>query len=600
MTHTTAIVVATLVVVAPQSYGRPAQALEYEINLNDRTDDLFRVTLRVNGLPDSSAIYQFAATAPGTYQVMDIGRYVRSFVALGAKNDTLPVHRISMNQWRIGRPASVRMVVYTIAETWDTPMDSNRIYAMCGTSMEDDHVLLNPHCVIGYPTGMQQSPIHLRLLRPPAWAVGTALEPDDAGGFVAPDYDRLVDSPILLGRLSCAGLTIGGSSVEVFTYSKTDKVHSDDILGALRGILYASAAFMHGLPVQRYTFLFHCDRVNAGAWEHSYSSEYVYRESDFDRNLPGMISSNVAHEFFHIVTPLHIHSQVIDRFNFVTPVPSKHLWLYEGVTEWAADIVRLRGGLISLPDYLSHIRRKLLVNDRMDKQVSLEEIALSCYTPEGQRQYANIYDRGAVIAALLDIRLLSLSGGTWGLREVINELAARYGPHKAFDEATFYDSVVSMTHPSIGSFINSYIRGAEPLPVAEVFSLVGISYREEVEGAGEVSTTGFRARPHGESFEIVSVEEKAAAFGLQKGDTVVAINGTELTPATAGALYGTLRAEAPGSSYTVTVRRAGERERTLTCALLGTPEVTRHVLEVMPDPTPEQRRLRAAWMTNLN
>ena len=46
--------------------------------------------------------------------------------------------------------------------------------------------------------------------------------------------------------------------------------------------------------------------------------------------------------------------------------------------------------------------------------------------------------RGALIGELLDIRLLQLSGGTRGLREVINELAATYGKKRAFSEKNFF------------------------------------------------------------------------------------------------------------------------------------------------------------------
>jgi len=64
----------------------PAQRspIGYAIDLTDRADDRFKVTAWVGGLTADNAVYQFAATAPGTYQVMDIGRFVRSFEAFDA------------------------------------------------------------------------------------------------------------------------------------------------------------------------------------------------------------------------------------------------------------------------------------------------------------------------------------------------------------------------------------------------------------------------------------------------------------------------------------------------------------------------------------
>src|SRR6476646_3070316 len=75
--------------------GRPAPTLAYSIDLNRRADDLFHVTLTVSGLGPANAIYQFAATAPGTYQVMNIRRYVKAFQAFDANGRSVAVQQVS-------------------------------------------------------------------------------------------------------------------------------------------------------------------------------------------------------------------------------------------------------------------------------------------------------------------------------------------------------------------------------------------------------------------------------------------------------------------------------------------------------------------------
>ncbi len=146
--------------VRPQehAFAQEATPLEYAVNLNDRTGDTFKVTLSVDDLGPENAVYQFASTAPGTYQRMNIGRLVRSFEAVDAEGEVIPSENISMNQWRISDPERVSVIRYTVAETWDTPLDENPIYLMAGTSIEDDHVLINGQAVFGYPTGMQAAP----------------------------------------------------------------------------------------------------------------------------------------------------------------------------------------------------------------------------------------------------------------------------------------------------------------------------------------------------------------------------------------------------------------------------------------------------------
>ena len=461
----------------------PSASLSYTIDLTRRADDLFHVTLRVAGLTEANAVYQFAATAPGTYQIMNIGRYVNGFEALDGRGRRVAVTRIGMNQWRLAQPARVRTIRYTVAETWDSPLDHPPIYRMCGTSIEQDHVLLNPHAVIGYPEGLQAAPVRLRLAYPSGWQAGTALKRGPDGVYLADSYDQLVDSPILLGTLSRARLVVTGVPIDVYAYSATGRIKASQLLGSMSGMLNAAGRFLGRLPVDRYTFLYHFGEKGAGAWEHSFSSEYVLPEGEFTDSMGQRVTDIAAHEFFHVVTPLNIHSEIIEHFNFVTPVPSRHLWLYEGTTEWAAHAMQLRTGLVTPEDYLqTQIRKMQIDRQAFDSTWSLLELALTSYSDSGQAQYGNIYMRGALTAGLLDIRLLELSQGERGLRELISELTHRYGKRRAFSDSTFVDTLVAMTYPEVRDFFDRYVLDAEHLPIREYYAKLGLTLVEDAQG----------------------------------------------------------------------------------------------------------------------
>jgi predicted metalloprotease with PDZ domain len=457
-------------------------SLSYGIDLNRRADDLFHVTLRVSRLRPENAVFQFASTAPGTYQVMNIGRYVKTFEAYDARGRRVPAEQISVNQWRLGDPARVRTIRCAVTGTWDSPLD-HPIYKMCGTSLEADHVLINPHAVIGYPEGLQGAPVRLRLAYPAAWKVGTALKRNPDGVFVADNYDQLVDSPILLGPLSRARLTVTGVPIDVYAYSETGKIKASQLLGAMSGMLNAAGRFLGKLPVDRYTFLYHFGDESAGAWEHSFSSEYVLQEGEFSDSVGQRVTDIAAHEFFHIVTPLNIHSEVIEHFNFVTPVPSRHLWLYEGTTEWAAHAMQLRAGLKTPEAYLkTQIRKMQIDRQAFDSTYSLRELALTSYSDSGQAQYGNIYMRGALTAGLLDIRLVELSKGQRGLQDLTGDLTHRFGKRRAFPDSTFVDTLVAMTYPEIRDFFDRYVWESQHLPIKEYYAKLGITLIEDEKG----------------------------------------------------------------------------------------------------------------------
>jgi predicted metalloprotease with PDZ domain len=451
--------------------------LRYSVDLNDRAQHEFRVTLRVDSLLPGSELFQFAATAPGTYEVMDIGRFVRRFQAFDAAGNEIPTDHVTTNQWRFADPRRVREVRYSIAETMGTAVSRDPIYPMCGSALRDDHALINGQAVFGFPGGMQSAASSVAISRPTGWIVGTSLRAN-GDGWEADDYDQLVDSPILAGELTTATLDVTGVPVEVYAYSPSHVITAAELLDAMHSMLLAAGGFLGKLPVDRYTFLYDFlkppERIT-GAWEHSYGSEYAVNEAQYTPQFGKFVTDMAAHEFFHVVTPLNLHSEIIEHFNFETPVPSRHLWLYEGATEWAAQKMQLEAHLKTAPEYLATVVQKAR-SDRLgfDTTWSLAKIAMTSYSDSGQRQYPNVYQRGALVAGLLDIRLLELSGGAHGLRDLIADLGRVYGKKRAFPDDSLFDIIVARTSPALRDFFSRYVSGAEHLPLGEYYAKLGI------------------------------------------------------------------------------------------------------------------------------
>jgi predicted metalloprotease with PDZ domain len=464
------------------------QALRYTVDLSNRDGHTFAVTLRVDSLAPENGVIAFAATAPGTYQVMDIGRFVKNLQAFDERGQPLGAERASTNQWRISQPRMVREIRYTVDETWGSKIQEHKVYMMAGTALRRDFALINGQAVFGLPKGMQAAPISVKLLYPTGWLAATAMR-DSSGMLLSENYDRLVDSPVLLGKITTARMEVMGVPVEIATYSPNGNITSQELLESMRGMLTAAGAFIGKLPVDRYVFLFAFDvpprgvPIAYGAWEHSYSSEYVLPEGTFSPAFGSNVADIASHEFFHVITPLNIHSEIIEHFNFDSPVPSRHLWLYEGVTEWAAHKMQLESGRKTLPGYLASVVQKYRADrTQFDTTYSLTKLALTSYSDSGQRQYPTIYQKGAIVAGLLDIRLLELSGAKIGLKDLIRTLAAKYGKHQPFPEDSLVDVIAAATSPEVREFFTRYVDGAESLPMAEYYAKVGITARFDGKG----------------------------------------------------------------------------------------------------------------------
>ena len=576
----------------------------YEIDVTNYQDDLFHVVVIPEELKVVNNIYNFPTTVPGTYSIQDFGRFVKSFKAVDKNGVEIPVEKISTNRWRISSVDDLHKIIYDVEDTFDAGLSENVIYPMEGTGIENDLILLNTFGVLGYFEGMQSEPIKLKIDYSSDWTIGTAMNLDNDGYYTAETYDRLADSPVLIGKLTTANIKVDNINVEVYVYSPDTAYTAKKILSLVDETLQSAGNFIGFAPVPRYDFLI-CmlsgetyqrnKLVSSGALEHSYSSLYVFPlVGDLDNNE---LRNMMAHEFMHILTPLNLHSEIIEPFNFEVPTASEHIWLYEGVTEWEADIMQLRSGLITYEEYFSRISEKLRMNDRFDQNISLVKMSKEVYSEEILNEFLNFYNRGAVTAALLDIRLLELSKGTRGLREVFLELLQRYGKHNPFPEDKLFDIIVSMTYPEIEQFINDYIKGSKPLPYIEYMNRIGFKYIYEKESDDMRPTLGIAIGMSEEGMlKVISFREEHKNSGLQEGDLIVKFQGKEINMQNVREVLSEVYSMKIGDHCKIIVKRDGE-EKEIMLTLLR--RKIKHAFEEIESPTPEQKFLRDAWLRNL-
>ena len=220
--------------------------------------------------------------------------------------------------------------------------------------------------------------------------------------------DDLYDAPILYSVPDTATLRIGKTDILISVYSPNHKIHASQIAEWMHDYLFATAHFLGGeLPANRYAFLYYfrdpAVKQNfplglGGALEHNTSSFYYLYEVPQQLSKEALVDVS-SHEFFHIITPLNIASKEVREFNWDAPVMSKHLWLYEGVTEYSAHHVQVMTGLNTVPVFLQKMSDKI-TNSRTNFNDSLSFTELSKHSADlDSNEYVNVYQKGALIAA---------------------------------------------------------------------------------------------------------------------------------------------------------------------------------------------------------
>ncbi|MEN8191599.1 MAG: peptidase, partial [Bacteroidota bacterium] len=225
-----------------QTISNPHQQPQiiYNINVTNYEDDLFHVSVLVNNLTEKNNVYNFAATAPGTYQKMDFGRYVKSFEAFDDEGNLLNTNKISKNRWEIENINALVKIKYVIEDTFDSEIKKNPPAAMSGSGIDEKFISINTFAVLGYFEELQSHPSKLKLDYNQDWTVGTALNKNDDGYYYTETYDRLADSPILMGELTTAFTKVGDIDVEIYVYSPDTTINATKVLSLADEVLQSS------------------------------------------------------------------------------------------------------------------------------------------------------------------------------------------------------------------------------------------------------------------------------------------------------------------------------------------------------------------------
>ena len=602
-----------------------SDAYQFKVNLTKVSDDKLMVELIVpeSVRKEKTVKYHIPKIVPGTYSIYDFGRFITEFKAYGKngkefKSKRVKHSRLDPNTWTIKKAKKLYKITYIVEDTWDTNKDpknsDNFVFEPGGTNIESGkNFVFNNHGFFGYFAGFKRRAYYLEVDRPANFFGATSLDriggDEDTDVFSALNYMDLADAPIMFSEPDTAVIKVGNADVLISTYSPNGEVTSDFIASQIEPILQAQKAYLGGdLPVNKYAFIIYLNDGASfsgkfGALEHSYSSLYYLPEM-----APEQIAQTVrdvaAHEFFHIVTPLNIHSEQIHNFDFINPEMSMHLWLYEGVTEYSAGHVQVTQGLMPLEAYLKVIEGKITNAKTYEDNLPFTVMSSKVLTKH-KDQYGNVYEKGALIGMCLDIRLRQLSNGKSGLQQLIQKLSDEYGKDKAFQDEDLFDVITELSYPEIGTFFENYVAGSKPLPVAECLTEAGLQYYDK-KMVKDISLFGGDINTFlGVDYARMRLKIENAKgldqfgsemIGFKKGDVITKWNENDLNLQNVNEILGLYaNTVKEGDELKITVLRNDE-EVELSTTLQAIDVEKENVILPAETATEAQLKLRKAWL----
>lgn len=566
----------------------PISAVHYDVTFNRATAQTrsARVAMSFDVSGTAPVLLSLPVWTPGAYRVTYFARNVQDFEAT-QDGAALRWDKLDHDTWRVHPSGEGRVVARFryIADSLDNAMAWSR----------DDFLLFNGTNFFMYPEGLDFDwPATVEIYTEPDWQIGTAMPtvgPPGTRRYAEQNYHDLVDHPFFVGRIEVDSAQVSGRWMRLVTYpvGSVSGSRRQWVWGALRAMTPPQVEIFGEVPWPSYNVMQIADSGYRGAsgLEHKDSHVNIVVWQALEHPV---LLSLYAHEIVHAWMVKRLRPAALFPYRYDTEQPTPLLWVSEGITDYYADVVLLRGGLINERGFVSVTQQKIR-NVEALPAISMEDASASTWMAPRDGTHYSYYDHGSVAGLLLDVMIRDATENARSLDDVVRELYnTTWKQGRGFSNDEWWSTVERLSGVSFAEFRARYVDGRERLPYAAVLPLAGI--RVDADTATQ-PLLGVRTEVDGSGVRVLEAEpgSSAAEAGVQTGDYLIAAGDVRVTGADFGRRFRQRYGRAAaGTPLALRVLRDG-RELSLAATLTVATTVT-YTLGLEPNPGPRARAVR--------
>lgn len=524
-------------------------SLHYSITPSQPHAHLFTVCCTVLEPDPAGQVFSLPAWTPGSYLIRDFARHIAGFAA-ETGSQTVGVQKIDKSSWRCAPCAGPLTVSYEVY-AWDDSVRAAWLDATRG--------FFNGSAVFVRAHGQEHVPILLHVASPQgidatSWRVATTLRRQGApawgfGRYAAEDYADLIDHPVEFGNFDLIEFEAGGVPHQM-ALSGYHRVDTGRLATDLAKVCTEQIElFGAPAPMPRYLFMTRVVKKGYGGLEHRDSSALICARDDLPLAGEAKLSRNYrsflglcSHEYFHLWNVKRIQPQAFAESDLSREAYTEDLWAYEGVTSYYDELTLIRAALVDLNGYcelIAEAATRLWRTPGRAKQslaASSFDAWTKFYRPDENTPNAVVsyYNKGALVALCLDLKLRLESEGRCDLDQVMRMLWQRYGrtetpvPERALEAIS-----QELSGLDLDGFYDCLIRGTDDPPLVELLPAFGIEAQlcqAPTNGEREGVSLGLRLVPGVSQAQVQNVLEgtPAQAVGLSAGDVLIALDGLRI------------------------------------------------------------------------
>jgi len=550
---------------------------------------------------------------PGSYLIREFARNVQDFAASTAANQPLKWEKTNKNTWR---------VVTNGARDWHA---TYRVYAnelsVRTSELNSAHAFWNNANLLMYLEGFLNSPSTVHVLAPDVWKVATGLPAvlGQKNTFRAENFDVLYDSPFEASNFKTLVFNVKGIPHRIVIDGEGN-YDPERMRRDVQKIVETQVEVMGGeIPYRDYTFILHLRANAGGGLEHLNSTALGYPRFGFkiqtgdratsaspaatttvERDYRGFLSL-VSHEFFHLWNVKRIRPDALGPFDYTKENYTKLLWVAEGITDYYADLLVRRAGLITENEYLTATARAIqtLQNTPGRKEQTVEDSSFDTWIKFYRQDENSInsqvsyYDKGAILGLLLDLEIRQRSKNAKSLDDVLRYLYVEFfKKNRNYTPPDFQKACELMAGSSLEDFFNRYVRGTEELNYSVALEAAGL--RLDTMGTGDEKVYfGADVAQEEDRLIVRRVYAGSPAYeqGVNAGDQIVALDNMRVTRDFFNAR---LAEKKPGDLINLTIFRFDDLS-TLLIKLAERREGTYRIVP-LPSQTEAQKRVYKSWL----
>jgi predicted metalloprotease with PDZ domain len=474
--------------------------------------------------------------------------------------------------------------------------------------VEADFAMLN-----GAPTYLTlvesgARPHDVRLELPAAWKTSVTGMPDAPGGaphhYRAPDYDTLVDSPIVAGNPAIHRFSVDGKPhllVDVGEGGVFDGVRA---ARDLERIVQTDQQLWGSLPYDKYV-VFNLLVSTGGGLEHKNSVMLMasrWATGTRERYLGWL--SLASHEYFHLWNVKRLRPIELGPFDYEHENYPRSLWISEGLTDYYADLQLARAGLYTPGEYLRElsnaIRTLQTTPARLQQTAEMASFDawIKQYRPDDNTVNSTIsyYTKGAVLGFVLDARIRAATNDAKSLDDVMRLAFARYSGAKGFTPEDFRKTASEVAGTDLGPWFTRALESTDELDYGPALEWFGLQFLTLPVAQEKPAWLGAKTKIEERRLLVENVPRDTPAYaaGVNPGDEILAIDDFRVLPED---LDARLAAYRPGRRVVLLVSRRDELKRL--DVTLGDAPQDKWTLQARPDLTPQQRSRLTSWLGKL-